>query len=87
MHWLTKAAEGGDPEAQFMLGAYNYEKDEVAALRWYLRSAKQGHSTAQHRVGRCYHLGSAVANNRSAGRRWLRRAAINGKFKPQIQVC
>jgi hypothetical protein len=44
--WLTKAAQAGDPRAQYATG-YPYEtedaiRDNEAALNWYRRAADQG---------------------------------------------
>ena len=51
-HHITKAAEQGDAEAQFNLGAMyangaGVELDIVEAVKWYRKAAEQGHATAQ----------------------------------------
>jgi len=47
--WLTKAAKGGNPDAQFALGE-SYRRgqkpDEVESISWYRAAARQGHAGA-----------------------------------------
>ena len=51
--WYQKAADRGQPEAQFMIGSYHYSgkqglpRDNVKAYTWWLLSAAQGHSLAK----------------------------------------
>ena len=57
---LKLAAEGGDADAQFWLGAsydpqapelYKVEKDIMLSIEWYERAANQGHKNAQFHGG------------------------------------
>lgn len=41
-HWFTAAANGGDAQAQFVLGKY-YTDDGKTSLGWLLKAAQQGH--------------------------------------------
>ena len=52
---VAAAAEGGDPDAQFSLGASYAEgdgipQDDAEAARWYQRAAEQGHVWAQNNL-------------------------------------
>lgn len=59
-----KAAERGDAKAQEELG-YRYEtgtgvkKNELEALRWYLKASKQNRGDATYRIGYFYEHGMA----------------------------
>ena len=53
---LTPAANGGNANAQFMLGMMYLDgrgvaQDDAAAARWLRRAADQGHPSAQGRLG------------------------------------
>ncbi|MDX6915770.1 tetratricopeptide repeat protein [Pectobacterium carotovorum] len=69
LKWFRIAAEGGQRDAQNILGlAYeegrwgvNIDGDE--ALKWYERAASQGDNTAQMNLGRMYYTGLRVRTN------------------------
>ena len=46
VEWLTKSAEQGDGEAQFMLG-HCYERGSGEAVKWFTKSAEQGNESAK----------------------------------------
>jgi TPR repeat protein len=46
MEWLTKAAEQGDAEAQFMLGQ-RYQRGSGEAVKWFTKAAEQGNENAK----------------------------------------
>ena len=46
VEWLTKAAEQGDGEAQFMLG-HCYERGSGEAVKWFTKAAEQGNESAK----------------------------------------
>jgi TPR repeat protein len=55
--WLRRAADQGDPDAQFELADMYHrgrgvQKDTNVAASWYLRSAQQGLAIAQWTIGR-----------------------------------
>ena len=57
------AAEGGDSDAQGVLGdCYQYgwfvEKDYAAAVSWYEKAAAQGNAAAQSSLGACWRRGN-----------------------------
>ena len=61
--WVRRAAEGGNAEAQFILGGFHYRGDEFGygasdmrlAVRWYATAARRGNPLAQ------VHLGSLIS--------------------------
>ena len=60
--WFRKAADQGQPEAQFQLGdAYRQGKgvarDSRHAALWYGKAAEQGFSAAQEQLGLMYEDG------------------------------
>jgi TPR repeat protein len=74
--WLHKAAEQGDPEAQYNLGlAYIKGRGVVAdfgvAFRWMVKAAEQGLAPAQARLGLLYVTGDGVALDPVEAHKWL----------------
>jgi TPR repeat protein len=56
--WCRKAAERGNPEAQYNLGSmyatgWVVEQDPAEAERWYRKAAEQGHAAAQCELDGC----------------------------------
>ncbi len=75
MKWYRKAAEQGDPEAQFNLGVMYYEgegmpQSDVKAARWYRKAAEQGHAIAQFRLGYMYFYGRGVPEDHIKAYAW-----------------
>ena len=73
---LLIAAERGDAEAQFMLGAYYHKgmsgtMDEAAAIRWYRKAAEQDYSEAQFALGVCYDNGHGVVGDAVEAYKWF----------------
>ena len=59
MGLLKPLAEQGDPKAQFDLGRMSAQglgvkQDYVEALKWYRKSAEQGHAGSQRGIGALY---------------------------------
>ena len=53
---LCAAAQQGDPDAQFELGGFWWERNNYErATEWYTLSAEQGHIDAQFSLGAYYH--------------------------------
>ena len=53
--WFLKAAENGDPHAQYAVGLALYDgagtqRDRDQAIDWWIKSANQGHTNAQFNV-------------------------------------
>ena len=77
---IQKAAETGDPEAEFALAqAYDYGKDiapdDQAAFSWYRKSAEQGFAPAQNALGLMYREGRGVEQSKEKAVDWYRKAA------------
>ena len=77
---LQKAADAGDPEAEFGLGeAYDYGKgiaqNDTAACQWYRKSADQGYAPAQGALGLMYREGRGVEQSKEKAVEWYRKAA------------
>ena len=77
------AAEKGDAQAQFLLGAcyyngYGVAKDLVQAVYWWRKAADQGFAPAQYNLGWCYYNGYGVAKDLKQAVYWLRKAADQG---------
>lgn len=59
VEWQRKAAEQGDPEAQYMLGNIYAEglgitQDNKQAVEWFRKAAEQRHKDAQYKLGTMY---------------------------------
>ncbi|MFO7594698.1 MAG: tetratricopeptide repeat protein [Pseudomonadota bacterium] len=80
---IEKAAEAGDAEAQFKLGALyangkGVKQDSKAAAQWLRKSAKQGMAPAQTLLGWCYAGGNGVSRNPGEAIEWYSKAAEQG---------
>jgi prolyl 4-hydroxylase len=81
---LTAAAEAGDLEAQYSLGAaYHARRDLAQAMAWTERAAKAGHSHAQYTLGAFALTGAIPLSSASAHLATLSQAANKGL--PQAQ--
>ena len=68
-----------DSKMQYALGERHYHnKDYLTAVKWYRKSASQGHAEAQYRLGHCYYNGLGVIKSYSKAVTWFRRAARQG---------
>jgi uncharacterized protein len=61
-------AQGGDPNAQLMLGTmyalgYGVSRNYTEAVNWFRKAAEQGHPTAQGNLGMAYLSGQGVQQN------------------------
>jgi S1-C subfamily serine protease len=81
---LKAKAEKGDAESQELLGmlyssstGLNISND-VESVEWYLKAAKQGNSSAQYALGRCYMSGIGVVQDQNVAVMWIRKAADQG---------
>lgn len=80
---IEKAAEAGDAEAQFKLGALyangkGVTQDSNLAARWLRKAAKQDWVAAQTLLGWCYAGGNGVSENAAEAVEWYSRAAEAG---------
>ncbi len=81
--WIKRAAEGGVPNAMFMLGSMYYngeggEQDRSTAAMWFRKSAERGVVDGQFNLGSLYQSGEGVPLNPTEAYKWMRIAADNG---------
>jgi hypothetical protein len=81
-------AERGDAKAQFDLGCAYFKgdsvaKDEMEAVKWWLKSAEQGNAEAQYNLGYCYTGGNGVTKDAVEAFKWNRKAAEQGNVIAQ----
>lgn len=86
--WFRKAAESGNPLAQYKLGCYyagqfGLLKDEALAFDWKMRAAQAGYSLAQHDVALMFYKRQDYTNTAL----WLRAAADQGEFASMMQFA
>lgn len=82
-----KLLETDSAKAQFVLGLCYAEdltnvedEDEIEeeALKWFCKSAEQGHADEQYELYDCYWNGNGVEENEEEAIKWLRMAAEQG---------
>jgi TPR repeat protein len=89
---IKKAAEGGDAEAQYLLGlAYQYGQgvaaDSERAAAWLRRAATKGFSRAQFAYGsRLYWGWGNITPNKKEGFEWWLVAAENGNAAAMLLI-
>lgn len=82
-NWFRKAAQGGNANAQVVLGILYYEgygvqKSQADAIAWYRRAADMGHAFAQQKLGSLYAMGwEDGPQNFVDGYIWCYRAAVS----------
>lgn len=88
---LIARAEGGEAEAQFLLGI-KYEKGDgvtlnlIEAFRWYQEAAEAGYAAAQNNLAWMYANGKFVARNYDEALKWYREAAGQGDVRGQTTL-
>jgi uncharacterized protein len=88
----VKAAEAGNPRAQFAL-AIMYETgdgvqhDFPTALAWFRRAAESGYDVAEAKLGLMYLVGWAVERDPTQAARWYRKAADQGNRIAQLRLA
>jgi TPR repeat protein len=88
--WLP-LAEGGNAEAQTMLGiiyegGHGVSQDYAAAVTWYRRAADQGHPDAQFYLACMHDFGKGVPLDPAAAVEWLSKAADQGHTDAQFNL-
>jgi len=88
---LRRAAQDGDTEAQFELGARHAAGDGVAldwvqAASWFRKAAGAGMGRAQHNLGVLYERGRGVEADQREAVRWYERAAAQGFAASQYNL-
>ncbi len=81
--WLERAAELGEPRAQFAigmryLGGDGYDKDERKAVEAFRAAAEAGHVGAQRRMGICCKKGVGVESDAADAAHWFGKASQQG---------
>src|SRR3569623_1791700 len=95
MHWLRKAAQQGDLDSQFQLGALHLfnarsdarqdlgaEDDLTQAVKWFTLAAEQGNGAAQDNLGDLYFYGDGTAKDLVQAYKWYSLAA---RQSPELQ--
>lgn len=85
----TKAAEAGDPAAQFNLSVmysegWGVEKSEAETLKWLRASADQRYAPAQYALASHYAAGSGVPKDSAEAQRLVMDAASQGLLLAQM---
>lgn len=81
---LTARAEKGDVLAQCNLGAFYATdetfglKDEVEAVKWYMKAAEAGYADAQYNLGLMIVIGEGTPKDLKKGIGWMEQAVANG---------
>lgn len=88
--WFQKAAQQGNPEAQYQLGSL-YENSQLPqsysdAIAWYERAAQKGSAKAQVRLGHIYNRGLGVSQNISEAVLWYGKAALQNHPEAQYSL-
>jgi len=89
---VQRAAEEGDAQAQFDLGAMYVKGNGVAknyteAEKWFRKAAEQGNAKAQSMVGAMYYDGQGgVAQDYTEAMKWYRKAAEQGLAQAQFTL-
>ena len=79
LNWYRKAAEQGEPQAQWSVGVDFHNKGDYAeAVKWFEKSAAQDYSGGQLMLGMCYFLGQGVDQDKTIGYDLVRKAADQG---------
>jgi len=92
VRFLTKAAEKGQPVAQFRLGSMYEHAEGVAtdlakAAHWYEMAANQGNRKAMHNLAVFYATGAPGRKNMREAARWFEKAAILGVRDSQFNLA
>ncbi len=84
--WITKAAEGGYPDAQYFLGIVNSVDAPKEAVAWYAKAGEQGHVKAASKLGDVYSEGKLVEADYFRAFRWYQQAAERGDTHSQFAL-
>ena len=86
IYQLRKAAEEGDVEVQYELGARLYYGNKCnvnneEAVKWFRKAAEQNHTKAQYLLGQSFVLGMGCKKDEKEAIKWFRKAAEQGHIK------
>ena len=84
-------AEKGDAQAQLALGLLyargeGVGRDDVAAAKWFRKSAEQNHRDAQFNLGISYMTGEGVTRDSSEELKWFQKAADQNHADAQFNL-
>ena len=79
-----RAADQGDADAQFNMGAMYYDgegvqQDYQKAKQWYEKAAEKKDANAQYILGFMYEKGHGVRQDLATAKEWYGKACDNGK--------
>ena len=88
---LTPLAEGGNAEAQVLLGLMylrgdGVPKDAGVALKWYMAAAEQGNAEGQANLGSMYLMGKGVPRDVSRALKLWKLSANQGNAGAQVSL-
>ena len=92
MRWYARAAEAGDPDAQFYLG-YIHDRGlrgangVSEALSWYRLAAAQGEVRAQFRLGLLYDTDPRLPRDPERALGWYETAAAQGHAEARFNLA
>lgn len=89
---IEQAAEAGDAESQFKLGALyangkGVTQDSNTAAKWLRKSAKQGWVPAQTLLAWCYAGGNGVSQDMGEALEWYSKAAEQGDIDAMCSLA
>ena len=89
--WYRKAADLGDPIAQYNLGVMyrsgqGVPQNSSEAARWYQKAAEQGDPDAQKNLGDLYRRGEGVREDTRKAFSWYQKAAIQEHSRAQLNL-
>ncbi len=90
--WLDRAAQQGEPVAQYRLATL-YERgrgvpaDAAMAIKWYLAAAQAGNRKAMHNLAVAYAQGAGTAKDYAEAARWFSKAAALGLADSQFNLA
>ena len=94
VRWLTKAADGGTPEAMSHLsrilraGHDGVSQDQASANRWLQKAAELGHVESQAHVGHLMLQGvEGIDRDPEEAVRWLTKASSGGHAEAQYRLA
>jgi localization factor PodJL len=90
--WLERAAESGEPVAQYRLGTlYEHGKgvavDPAKATHWYQAAAMQGNRKAMHNLAVAFAEGTGLKKDYAEAARWFSKAASLGLTDSQFNLA
>lgn len=92
MVWYSRAAENGDPVAQYKLGLIHFygrgvDIDRAKGLQWVTESAERGNADAEYFMGTAITAGVATETDFGQAARWFSKAAEQGHVKAQQKLA